>query len=486
MINVIIPAAGLASRLRPLSNNISKIMVRINGRPTLDYIISTINLQNEVSEIVIVDGKFNDIREYCRKRYPYIKFIKQENQTGPRDAVALGLSKIEDHSKPLVVWLGDTIIDEPITLGDDFLLVKEANDHNNWCMWDGERFYDKPTENVEDSYALVGVYSFNDGVEARRSFLETNGYDLSISLKEYKHKFNIKITDNWNDIGSLSTYYSTCAKLLKKKAREFNSFDYNQELGTLTKFSETEFGKNTISAEKFWYENISSEQSMFAPKVLKHDTNLILSFEPGLLLSDMMLFEDIPESSWRYILTKLFDIKFKYFNTIIVNDNFEKLKVEMWQTKSLQRLAQIECSDKIKSFANKTILNALEYVKCVECHHGDLHFGNILYDVNIDRIKFIDPRGSYGSHQTIIGDNLYDLAKLSHDLYHGYSAIVNNTKPNEIVKNIFLDLLDKYKLPKKLILDAGALLLLTCIPLHSESPRRQYEFLEQIDNYLNE
>ena len=59
--NLVIPAAGSATRLKPLSSNISKVMVRVNGKPCLDYIVEAVN--GSVEEIVVVDGKFDDIRE---------------------------------------------------------------------------------------------------------------------------------------------------------------------------------------------------------------------------------------------------------------------------------------------------------------------------------------------------------------------------------------------------------------------------------------
>ena len=66
--NLIIPAAGAATRLRPLSSGTSKVMVRVNGKPCLDYIIEAVN--GSVDEVVVVDGQFTDIREYCKVKHP--------------------------------------------------------------------------------------------------------------------------------------------------------------------------------------------------------------------------------------------------------------------------------------------------------------------------------------------------------------------------------------------------------------------------------
>ena len=134
--NLVIPAAGAATRLRPLSSNTSKIMVRVNGKPTLDYIIEAVN--GSVDEIVIIDGKFSDIREYCEVKHPNIKFANQPSFDGPRDAIKIGMNALEDPDKPVVVWLGDAIIlEKDMPLGTDFLITKIVDDHKNWCMWDG-------------------------------------------------------------------------------------------------------------------------------------------------------------------------------------------------------------------------------------------------------------------------------------------------------------------------------------------------------------
>jgi len=168
MINLVIPAAGSATRLRPLSSYTSKAMVRVNGKPCIDYILQQAIRLTDIAEVVVVDGKYDDIREYCSIKWPNIKFVKQESLNGPKDAIHLGVKELSEPSLPLVVWLGDAIIlDDNLELGTNFLLCKEVKDHHNWCMWDGKSFYDKPTHHVDKGVALVGLYSFANGKDAR-------------------------------------------------------------------------------------------------------------------------------------------------------------------------------------------------------------------------------------------------------------------------------------------------------------------------------
>jgi UTP-glucose-1-phosphate uridylyltransferase len=60
-INLVIPAAGAATRLRPLSSYTSKAMVRVNGKPCIDYILEHANRMTNVAQVVVVDGKYDDM-----------------------------------------------------------------------------------------------------------------------------------------------------------------------------------------------------------------------------------------------------------------------------------------------------------------------------------------------------------------------------------------------------------------------------------------
>jgi len=494
MINLVIPAAGSATRLRPLSSYTSKAMVRVNGKPCIDYILQQAIRLTDIAEVVVVDGKYDDIREYCSIKWPNIKFVKQESLNGPKDAIHLGVKELSEPSLPLVVWLGDAIIlDDNLELGTNFLLCKEVKDHHNWCMWDGKSFYDKPTHHVDKGVALVGLYSFANGKDALDAFISNpDAYDISVALNEYgSSRFNCKLTDKWYDIGDLPTYYKTCAELLKYKARVFHSMEYDADLGVIRKRPDfhNQHSIDTIKNEKSWYDNLTPEQQMFVPRVLPHNTDLIMSYESGTLLSDLMLYETLTESAWEYIIDKVFRIKLKYFNEPVNSvdfvDSFSKASDNMWVEKTKDRLTAISQFNSLD--VNTILAKAADIAgasKPTQSMHGDLHFGNVLYDQQTDKMKFIDPRGKYGEFSGTYGDDIYDFAKLAHDLYHGYNAMVVNVPCNEVVRRVFIKMLYKYNLPVETILDGGLVLLAGCIPLHYEDPARQQRFAYYVKSQL--
>jgi dTDP-glucose pyrophosphorylase/fructosamine-3-kinase len=499
MINIVIPAAGEATRLRPLTSNCSKAMVRIHGKPAIEYIIESIYKNtSDVNEIVIVDGKHDDIREWVeRSNYKNIKCIKQGSLNGPRDAIHVGIQHLTNKDLPLVVWLGDAIIlDDDLPLGTDFLLTKEVEDHFAWCMWDGQDFFNKPKETVPNAVALVGLYSFKDGFKADFAFSNTYEYDISFSLEKYAratgNPFTRVNTNKWYDIGDIASYHRTCAEFLTFKARTFNSFKYDPDLNVVTKVPQytSSFAVETVMNEKKWYAGLNSKQRMFVPKILDNDFGLSLSYESGTLLSDLFIHENVSNSTIDYLIEKVVLAIRNHFH---VQPSLEFLKsfgsnAELiWKRKTIDRLSVMtDMSESTKNFYIEVASMCMHKAQPVQAMHGDLHFGNILYNPYNDSITLLDPRGEYGKHIGCGGDHMYDLAKLSHDLYHGYNSLFHSKPYPKYVRESFRKIIRKYY-PKEYveIIDGGALLIATCIPLHYDNPNRQKHMREYVDEYAN-
>lgn len=498
MINIVIPAAGEATRLRPLTSNCSKAMVRVHGKPTIEYIVESIYKNTpDVAEIVVVDGKYDDIREWAAKsKYTNIRCVKQGSLNGPRDAIFKGIDALKDETLPLVVWLGDAIIlDEDLPLGADFLLTRKVEDHFAWCMWDGKDFFNKPTESIPNAVALVGLYSFSDGTGASYAFENAKEYDISFALEKYTRatgkEFERIETSKWYDIGDIASYHRTCAEFLTFKTRAFNSFMYDSDLNVVTKVPNytNEFAVKTIKNEKAWYASLNSRQRMFVPKVLEDDYGLSLSYESGTLLSDLFIHEDISNSTIDYLIEKVVLSVHDYFHerpSLDFLEGFGKNAKKMWIDKTKERLLKTFMHEPEYKFYSDVAERCMKVAEPVQAMHGDLHFGNVLYNPYNDAIVLLDPRGEYGDHIGCGGDDMYDLCKLSHDLYHGYNSLFQNKSYPKYVRESFEKVIRRYY-PNRYqeIIDGGALLIATCIPLHYESSERQQQMKEYVIEYAN-
>lgn len=110
--------------------------------------------------------------------------------------------------------------------------------------------------------------------------------------------------------------------------------------------------------------------------------------------------------------------------------------------------------------------------------HGDPVFTNILID-EYGKIKFIDMRGKLGDDLTIIGDSMYDWAKIYQSLI-GYDEILEDTQLHINYKqtlinhfeNIFLTFNSEEDLKNLKIITQS--LLFTLIPVHNNQKCHQY------------
>jgi len=122
--------------------------------------------------------------------------------------------------------------------------------------------------------------------------------------------------------------------------------------------------------------------------------------------------------------------------------------------------------------------------------HGDFCFSNILFDVNNQIIRLIDPRGSFGQ-PGIYGDPRYDMAKLRHSVCGLYDFItadlfdVSESAPGVFETVLYADQTASHVGASfdGLLLESGydteavqlieALLFLSMPPLHADKFARQ-------------
>lgn len=102
----VILAAGKGTRLRPLTNDRPKPLVKVAGKTLLDHVVEA--LPTAVTEIVIVTGYLGEqIMRYCGTEFHgrKVSYIHQEEQNGP--AKALWLAKDKLHDRFLLMFSDD-------------------------------------------------------------------------------------------------------------------------------------------------------------------------------------------------------------------------------------------------------------------------------------------------------------------------------------------------------------------------------------------
>ena len=109
---VVVPAAGVGSRLRPLTDDRPKALLEIDGRPLLSYTFDRL-LEIDPDRIVVVIGyRGEQISSHFGTRYGGvpIEYVTQDEQLGLAHAIAQAEHAIEGCEEFLVVN-GDNVFD---------------------------------------------------------------------------------------------------------------------------------------------------------------------------------------------------------------------------------------------------------------------------------------------------------------------------------------------------------------------------------------
>src|SRR6188768_1261486 len=95
-LKVIIPVAGIGSRLRPHTHTQPKALVPVAGKAILSHIVDNLVAAGFTEFIFIVGYLGEKVEQYIKGRYPNIttKFILQEPREGTGHAVWLARNDI--------------------------------------------------------------------------------------------------------------------------------------------------------------------------------------------------------------------------------------------------------------------------------------------------------------------------------------------------------------------------------------------------------
>lgn len=231
---VIIPAAGVGTRLRPHTHTIPKALLHVAGKPILAYILDSISKYSP-EETVIVTGFLGDkIQEYVSQHFPFkTRYVEQKKLLGLGHAVWKALEEGSDG--PTLIILGDTIVETDmdgfLNAGNNVLGLMTVTDPQRFGIAEVENgivknLVEKPAQ-PKSNLAIIGLYYVKDGISLKRHLdmlmvdeQKTRGeYQLTDALQSMINEgvqFKAYSVDGWYDCGKKETLIATNRYLLGK------------------------------------------------------------------------------------------------------------------------------------------------------------------------------------------------------------------------------------------------------------------------------
>ena len=233
---VIIPLAGKGTRLRPHTHVTPKPMLRIAGKPVIDYLMEDLQRLGSVEQVVYITGHLKEkVEEYARNKYPFDSvFVEQKVQDGTAGAVALAQPYVD---QPVLIVFVDTIFDADLSIinttdADGIIWTKEVEDYQRFGVVvtdaDGNmtKIIEKPSTPISKR-ANIGLYYIRnwkllyEGVEHvlaspknKGEFYLTDAFQYMI---DHGAKIRVVDVDGWYDAGKLDTLLETNRTILEKR-----------------------------------------------------------------------------------------------------------------------------------------------------------------------------------------------------------------------------------------------------------------------------
>ena len=132
---VIVPLAGKGTRLLPLTKRVPKPLVRVAGRPVMDYVMDAVK-GLDVEELIVITGHLKDVVErYIGEHYPVkARFVEQQTLDGTAGAINLARPYVQG---PVLIIFVDTLFEADLSLAkrteaDGIIWVKEVEDYQRF------------------------------------------------------------------------------------------------------------------------------------------------------------------------------------------------------------------------------------------------------------------------------------------------------------------------------------------------------------------
>ena len=461
---VLIPSAGLGTRLGDFSKNLNKALVSLDNKPVISHVIE--KFPKHVEIVIALGHKGELLRDYLEMAHSdrQITCVNIENYCGSGSGLGLTILQCRDFlQSPFIFCPNDTVIleevSEPSMNWVGYAEVENNHHYRSFKLSDAgivERVCEKEEILSFDTKPYIGLAGIKD-YEAFWKAMENGKKYGSIKIGESYGirdmvKQNIEFQAKqftWYDTGNLESLKAARDLIKSKDAPEIlekaNEAIWFVNDRVIKYNSDPKFISDRVTRAEllkgYVPEITNAKKNMYSYRMLTGKTMSkaanYKTFEQ--LLNYLMFF-------WEP--TDLSDSEHKEFKNVC--EKFYKEKTEKRIQLYFDRFSEKDVCETINGIETPTLEYLLSKIDWERLYngkptriHGDLHFENILVAETGD-FYLLDWRQNFGglvSH----GDLYYDLAKLLHGLIVSHELINKDCfEVNQLDNIITYDLYRKH------------------------------------------
>ena len=429
---VLIPTAGMGSRLGNHCDHVNKTLVPVANRPIISYIIE--KFPKDIEIIIDLGHKGELVQEFLTLAYPDRNFTFI---WAKRKGLTADLCDYKDMLQcPFIFFTNDAIVTEDIPRPDHdwigYADIRAGNDYRSVVAdsWNDTIVKDLGEKGVHtEAKAYIGICGISDyktfWIAMDKALLEgtTNQGESFALASMVKHQSVNGVKFTWYDTGTVEAL-AYANKVFRKKD-DPNILPKEQEHiwfcnGRVIKFS---------TDQDFIAQRVIRAKALcgYVPEIEASTTNMYCyPIVEGHVLSNT-----INTSRFNNLITWLEEL---WDDRQPLTSETQKVYLKFYREKTFQRIQ--EYFDRFGYHDSKQRINGIDVPSVTELlnridwswvsagipvrFHGDLHFENIID--KYDSFCLLDWRQNFGGLGDY-GDIYYDLAKLWHGLIVSHGII---------------------------------------------------------------
>lgn len=174
-------AAGIGSRLRPITDEVPKCMVKVGDETIIERQLKSL-VGAGINEIYVCTGYKHDVLEgFVREKYPFVKFVHNEDYLTTNNMYSMYLTKEFSYDTDLLVLNADVFVDPSYIE----LLVNSSEENAILC---------EKGRYIEESMKIK--YDGEKITEISKKISEDETYGTTIDI----YRFNKEFTKKWFDV----------------------------------------------------------------------------------------------------------------------------------------------------------------------------------------------------------------------------------------------------------------------------------------------